>query len=348
MMRLVNKLRSVKLRSENLRSTKAITALGTLGCALGIGFVMQQSETARVFYGSQSQPIQSAEAPALQGSTASNALLDVQQITLTSAELDADLTRPRSETEVARVAAPADIMPEPEVPDLAVSPECAVTAEARPVAAAMVELSLDAPCYANERITVHHNGMIFTETTTGTGALSIRVPALAEEAVFILAFANGEGAVAQTTVEEFTAYDRAVLQWKGNTGFQIHAREFGADYGGEGHIWEGAPGDISSAVVGEHGVMTRHGDMNASEPLLAEVYSFPKAANTQAGSIALSVETEVTEANCGLEIEAQSLEVSVDGQVKTQDLTLSVPDCDATGSFLVLNNLLQDLKVAGN
>ena len=47
-----------------------------------------------------------------------------------------------------------------------------------------------------------------------------------------------------------------------------------------------------------------------------------------------------------LEIEAQSLEIQTDGKVRTQNLTLAVPDCEATGSFLVLNNLLQDLKVA--
>ena len=61
---------------------------------------------------------------------------------------------------------------------------------------------------------------------------------------------------------------------------------------------------------------------------------------------ALSVETEVSQANCGLEIEAQSLEVGTQGTVKTQNLTLAVPECDAIGDFLVLNNLLQDLKVA--
>ena len=37
-----------------------------------------------------------------------------------------------------------------------------------------------------------------------------------------------------------------------------------------------------------------------------------------------------------------------DGAMKTQDLTLAVPGCDAVGSFLVLNNLVTDLKVASN
>ena len=90
------------------------------------------------------------------------------------------------------------------------------------------------------------------------------------------------------------------------------------------------------------------GDSNVPDALFAEVYSFPKVATSQSGNIALSVETEVNHLNCGQEIEAQSLEFGEDGRIKTQNLTLSVPECDAIGNFLVLNNLLGDLKVARN
>jgi hypothetical protein len=60
----------------------------------------------------------------------------------------------------------------------------------------------------------------------------------------------------------------------------------------------------------------------------------------------MSVEAEITATNCGLEIEAQSLELLGDESIKTQNLTLDVPECDAIGGFLVLNNLLADLKIA--
>ncbi|MCX7558297.1 hypothetical protein OS190_01865 [Sulfitobacter sp. F26204] len=329
-----------------LRTKEILTAVGALGCAIGIGFVMQGSETEKAFYGSKKGEAVT-DMPVLEGATS---LLDVQEIKLTSAEFDTGINLPEPETEVIKASTAPEALPAPEIPRISettVSPSCEITASARPVAAAMVDLRMTAPCLPNERVTVHHNGMIFTETTSSEGTVSLRVPALAEEAVFILAFTNGEGAVAQTTVEELSDYDRSVLQWKGNTGFQIHAREFGANYGSEGHFWEGAPGDVADAVSGKNGVLTRHGDMLAAEPLLAEVYSFPKTYTTHTGTIALSVETEVTQANCGIEIEAQSLEVQADGSIKTRNLTLPVPDCDAMGSFLVLNNLLQDLKVAG-
>jgi len=318
------------------RMKEILTAVGTLGSAVGIGFVMQSSDLAQERYGNTA---------AAEGVINSTTLLEVEGITLTSAEFDTNVALPETDSQITTVAAPTSILPEPVIPAPAITPACEMIAQARPVAAAMVNLTLDAACMPNERVTIHHNGMIFTQVTSAAGAVDVTVPALSKDAVFIMAFSNGEGAVAQTTVEDLSDFDRVVLQWKGQSGFQIHAREYGADYGDRGHIWEGAPGDITDAVIGQGGFMSRHGDMDSAEPLLAEVYSFPSSA-ASAGSVALSVETEVSNANCGLEIEAQSLQISGVGKIKTQNLTLSVPECDAIGDFLVLNNLLQDLKVA--
>ena len=66
------------------------------------------------------------------------------------------------------------------------------------------------------------------------------------------------------------------------------------------------------------------------------------------GDVHVSVDANVTLADCGLRIEAQTLEVSRAGKMKVQDLTFPIPSCDAVGDFLVLGNLIQDLKVARN
>jgi hypothetical protein len=54
----------------------------------------------------------------------------------------------------------------------------------------------------------------------------------------------------------------------------------------------------------------------------------------------------VTEANCGQTLSAQSLELGADRRLRSRDLILNLPDCSQAGEFMVLNNLLQDLKVA--
>ncbi|MGJ8546086.1 MAG: hypothetical protein ACSHWZ_11655 [Sulfitobacter sp.] len=327
------------------RRKEIMIALGTLGCAVAIGFVMQSTETAHQIYGAErgTQQPQPAASPAQAG----DAVLEVQAITLTAAELESNVERPAVDPQITKVSAPQTALPAPQaVPELPAR-SCEVTANARPVAAAMVNLTLAAPCFPNERVTVHHNGMIFTQTTSAEGALDIVVPALTRDAMFVMAFANGEGGIAQTTVEDLHEYDRVVLQWKGSAGFELHAREFGADYGDEGHVWTGAARDISYAAAGQGGFIARQGDEAAADPLLAEVYTFPTSVVQQSGTVDLSVETEVSMANCGAEIEAQVMQMHGSAELVTRDLTLAVPDCDAVGSFLVLNNLLEDLKVAG-
>lgn len=223
---------------------------------------------------------------------------------------------------------------------------CEIAAEGIATKAAMIELTLNAPCLPNERVTVHHRGMMFTETTSAMGTLEATMPALAQNALVIFAFSNGDGAVTQLEVPELRQYNRTAIQWKGDAGFEMHAREFGANYGEDGHVWKDAV-RTSAAVGSSRGVLTRLGNANIAEGLMAEVYTFPTAMSSQFGIVDLSAEAEVTALNCGLEVKAQSLEV-VDGDVIMRDLTLAVPDCDAKGSFLVLNNLVEDLKVASN
>ena len=340
------------------RMNKIATAAGTLACALGIGYVMQNTDAATARYGSEA----AVKEQELRRLSSENAVLEVEDIVLTSAEFSAAPLEPTlalpDSTPVMLAAASADepLVRPVSAPISAEAPQsptaetqtCDISANARPVAGAMVNLTLAAPCMPNERITVHHNGMIFTQTTSEKGTLDITVPALSQDATFVIAFGNGDGAIAEAKIDDLAEFDRVVLQWKGDTGFQMHAREFGSDYDSAGHVWAGTPRSVASAITGEGGFMTVNGDLSAAEPLIAEVYTFPVLTEGQDARVALTVEAEVIKANCGQEIEAQSIELLGDAKIKTQDLSVAVPDCDAVGSFLVLNNLLQDMKVAGH
>lgn len=225
---------------------------------------------------------------------------------------------------------------------------CEISMSAKVATAAMVDLEVDAPCYANERLTIHHNGMMSSHTTDKNGKLAILAPALAENAVFISAFANGEGALASVEVSSLAFYDRKVVQGKAMGGFTIHAFEYGADYFQNGHVHADSKSKMDNAVRGKGGFVSKIGDASLEDALVAEIYTFPSVSAKQAGDINVSVEAEVTAMNCGLSIEAQTLEVHEAGRVKIQDLSLAIPACDAVGDFLVLKDLLEDLKVARN
>ncbi|KNG93439.1 hypothetical protein ATO11_12900 [Pseudaestuariivita atlantica] len=303
----------------------------TLIAALGIGFVMQYVVQPRT-----------ASAPPEP--------LEVTDITLTaSMAAPRDMAVPRLPDTPVRVAADTTTLPAPALPEESAAPQpaCPITLEAAPRPAAMVALKLKADCLAGQRVTIHHNGMMFADRTDADGALSITVPALAPKAVFIASFPSGDGAVAQIDVASLKAYDRIVVQWKGrDTGIGLHALEYDAAYWAEGHVWADAPGTTRATAEGKSGLMTRLGVADDDEALLAEVYTFPSRMADIPGAVNLSVEAEVTQANCGRQVDAQTLEYRQAGALRVQDLTLFMPDCDTVGDFLVLKNLIEDLTIA--
>lgn len=309
-----------------------LISAATVACALGIGFLMQPS--------GHENPVMPVLDTSLQLSQ--DPVLTLEKMALTSARgSQAGETAPKYQVEISRQNP---------------VPVCGMSAQADAMPGALVALQVSAPCRGNERVTVHHQGMMFTATLDVAGQLDLAVPALASTAVFIVepssvAAAVDDaggltpvappegGAVAIALVPDMARVDRIVLQWSGNSAFEVHAREFGAQYGEAGHIWHGA--DATSGA----GQVIRLGDSTQLAPRLVEVYSFQRDLSDVSGNIEISVEAEVTEINCGREISAQSLRLSA-GRMQTRDLVLAMPDCSALGDFLVLNNLVENLKIA--
>lgn len=320
------------------RLSSYILGSATVVCALGTGYVMQ--------YG-LGLP-HSAARPA-------ETQLEISSITPTSSAMavplmpaDRTVEPHLSDAPVVVKAAIENTLPEADLPDApdATGFACDITMNATPTAGALVDLVLTAPCNASERVTLHHQGLMFTDVLQPDGTLSVSIPALAEQAIFIAAFPSGDGAMATTEVTSLPFYDRVAVQWKGDAGLQLHAREFSAEYFSAGHIWAASAGNLTAAAKGEGGFLTRLGQMDAPDALVAEVYSFPSGTARRAGAVLLSVEAEVMASNCDARIEAQTLEIRDGEPLRTHDLTLEMPGCDTIGDFLVLKNLLEDLTIA--
>ncbi len=326
---------------------RVITVGGTLFCAWGIGYLMQsKAEEAAP----QAQDLSVPDVVSMPLEPLEQMPLKISGITLTSA-LPTVVPEPVFLPDAPIVlASMATDDPISELPSEEVSPtfSCTYSVTATPMAAAMVTLAVDAPCMSNDRFTVHHNGMMFTDVTDKKGQRVLSVPALATDAVYIVSFSNGEGAVAATQVTSLEYYDRVVVQWTGDSGLQIHALEYGASYEDPGHVWAGDARDMTDAARGEGGFVARFGASDLAGARLAEVYSFPTGTTSRGGEVNLSLEAEVTAANCGRDIEAQTIQLSQGGQLAVQDVVLAVPDCSAVGDYLLLKNLLNDLKIARN
>jgi len=220
------------------------------------------------------------------------------------------------------------------------------TATAAP--GAMVDLALSANCHINERVELSQDRLRFARSTSNTGTLSVAVPALSGTPHFIVRFSNGDILTASVKSPDAQDYDRIMLQWQGDNAMHIHAYEFGARYGDDGHVWAGHPRDASFGDTAKGGFLTTLGDPDLANPLRAEVYSYPRGESRNSGVVRINIETGITKTNCGHEITAETLQSGATGTLLPADLTMSVPGCDAVGEFLVLKNIFRDMKIARN
>lgn len=243
-------------------------------------------------------------------------------------------------------AAPAVPVKRPELSPFGLS--CTTEMIASETGAAMVALTLFAPCHLGEFVVLSHEGLSVTAQISDAGALSMEFPALVRDASFTVDFANGDKAEASTEITQLDLFDRVAVQWRGDSGLQLHALEYGAGYSDAGHVWVDAPRSAMYADTARGGFVTSLGLATAPEPFLAQVYTFPTGKVHKGGVVRMSIEAEVTAYNCAHEVKAKSLQTQSDGTVSTIDLTLSMPECDAVGDFLVLNNVLDDLEIAQN
>lgn len=225
---------------------------------------------------------------------------------------------------------------------------CPVDILALPAAGAMVDLSITAPCQEGETVTLFHFGLSVTEVMGPDGRLDTRLPALVETVVVLAEFPDGSGGSVSTTVTSLPFYDRVVLQWQGEAGLQLHAREFGADYFEDGHVWRETPGDLGAAAQGRGGFLVSLGAAgdDPSTARLAEVYSFPTGTAQQSGAIELTIEAETTQANCGQRVEAQTIQHWADRSPEARDLDIQMLGCESIGDFLVLQNLVDNLTIS--
>lgn len=236
-------------------------------------------------------------------------------------------------------AAPA--MPD-DLSDLGLPCDVTVTASAMP--AAMVALDILAPCRANAEVAIEHSGLLIAASTDGLGLLTLDIPAFATPAQISVTFDDGVGDTVSVAVPDLAEFDRIGLTWRDDLGLELHAMEFGATYGGPGHVWQNAPSSPEMASAGEGGFLTRLGSGEG----FAQIYTLPRATLRQGETVRLSIDAPVTAANCTRPVVARTLRAEAGGPVDVTELTFTLPDCGAVGDVLVLQNLLEDLRLASN
>jgi hypothetical protein len=174
------------------------------------------------------------------------------------------------------------------------------------------------------------------------------LPALTTDARVTVALPGPQTVSARVTVPDLPDYDRVAVQWQGEDSFQLHAYEFGAEHGAPGHVSGAAPADPRRALDGIGGFLTLLGDSRTEWPLLAEVYSFPVARLSAAGSVELVLEAAITDETCGRPLMGEALEVRRGARPVATDIDVAMPGCEAVGGYVQLKRILTDVTLARN
>lgn len=240
------------------------------------------------------------------------------------------------------LAAPAAADAAPLAADPAPAPPCSAALDLVAQPAAMIGISLVAPCHVNERVVVQQAGLTFTALTNATGGLFLDMPALASRAEVSVVFADGTRATSQISTPDLSALRRFAIQWQQDDAFQLHGFEAGAGYGTPGDVWAENTRSPSALLPAGQGFMTLLGDSAAPAPLLAAVYTYPADPAVRADIV---VEAAIDTATCGRELLGQTL-VSTGGKVQVKELAVTMPECDAVGGYLVLKNLAPETNIA--
>lgn len=223
---------------------------------------------------------------------------------------------------------------------------CAATLVAATEEAAMVSLVLSAPCAADEDFVLRHEAFQITARTDSDGQASLTVPALIQDATYVVLFDNVEHARVTLNVPEVQFFDRAVLQWDDIFNLQLHALEAGASIGDPDHVWSASVHSVGDAVAGEAGFVMRYGTTDADIPYLAEVYTYPIGRDAAADATTLQVGVAVTDQNCGREVDAFIIQISGGQPVVTRKIAPVLPGCDAVGQVAMLGDKFENLAAA--
>lgn len=183
-----------------------------------------------------------------------------------------------------------------------------------PRGAKWLEVAIAASCYPGAILAVRTGPLEVPVRTGPDGAARVLLPALAGAGTIDVR-APAEDVVTVPSPGGSVTSLIALSSVSGQA--QLHLLAPGAAYGGPGHIQADATGNLGMVRMGAPG--TR----------LVDAFPDPSP------DMAASVEVPVTAANCGRDIEAKLLRYA-DGQSRVHALSLSVPDCDAIGEFLVL------------
>ncbi|SOH92790.1 hypothetical protein SAMN06273572_101639 [Monaibacterium marinum] len=241
---------------------------------------------------------------------------------------------------------------EPQLPVVDATPQIAVPADVQCNAnlvsssklGEMLALTVTSECRPNSLLTLSYSGLSFTAVTGPSGSLQIDVPAFDEDTTIVAEFLDGTTAQSEITVRGIDRVARVGIAWEGEANLDLHAFEYTAAEGSEGHIWEGNERSYRESRRNGGGYLTRLGLPGARQ---VEVYTLPVSRRTQAGVIDTQIRFTNDAELCDDRIQVLSL---YNNQTLTSDqrsVSIETAQCGTGGDVISIDSAVRSISVAG-
>ncbi|NBZ88067.1 hypothetical protein [Stagnihabitans tardus] len=208
---------------------------------------------------------------------------------------------------------------------------CTSALTLEPKTGALIVLTLEAPCLADQRVEISHAGLRFAVPMPVGRPLRLTLPALEASGEVEILLQDGRKIAEAAPVPDMKDHRRFAVSWTGPQALDLVA-------------WDGRV-EVSlaepRATLGtDAGWMAELGDAALPHPALAQVYTYPAEAQAEVTLRATSLP-----GLCGEKLIARTFSSRL-GQAEATGLRVDLPECSAGPVVMHLKNLDQDVKVA--
>ena len=205
--------------------------------------------------------------------------------------------------------------------------------------AGMIDVTFDAPCLGATMITVRQSGVSFKAETTPEGHYRVAMPALMDAPAVEIGMEDGEALTRTISLSKPLDGQRIAVSWGGVTEISLNAYEYGAAFGGAGHVRASAARAPETTLGG---YMVRLGDESLMQPQIAEIYVAPAGLS----DVRFDLEAQVSAATCNQDLTAAITRVRGGIAEPDEAVTLAMPDCEVLGGAIVMPLPEDDITLA--
>jgi hypothetical protein len=286
-----------------------------------------------------------AQAPVLGGGASTNDLSGLALPTTPQIGAAPQVQQPavQAEERLAALTPSTAETPTPVAPVVDIVANCDVNLTVSLKLGEIMAATVVSECRPNEVVMFEHAGLKFDMTTDDNGTVQVDIPALNEDATLTVSFADEASASEAITVRGVDRSARVGIAWEGDINFDLHASEFGARDGSEGHVWEGAPRSYRDARRNGGGFLTMLGTPGLHQ---AEIYTLPVSRRTAGGTIDMAVRIGEGSPVCDTSVQLYTSSNQLALEADIRDIGIAINGCAADLTDVQFTTAVPDISIA--